>query len=58
LNALIRCTDPQDDDGLGLRLEVDGVGHDCLLLRATVTGSSADGTTTLAHRPASIGIGS
>ena len=24
------------DHGLGLRLEVDGVGHDCLLLRATV----------------------
>jgi hypothetical protein len=39
------------DDGLGLRLEVDGVGHGCLLLRAarqqccraTVPGSSADG---------------
>jgi hypothetical protein len=32
-------------DGLGLRLEVDGVGHDCLL-RATAPGSSVDGTAT------------
>ena len=40
------------DDGLGLRLEVDGVGHDCLL-RATVTGSIADGTaTSRSHRRA------
>src|SRR5829696_7979437 len=33
------------DDGLGLRLEVDGVGHDCLL-RATAPESSVDGTAT------------
>jgi hypothetical protein len=54
------------DDGLGLRLEVDGVGHDCLLLRP-LGNSSAGGhrwpdrartaPPTCAQRPASTAMG-
>jgi hypothetical protein len=54
-------------DGLGLRLEVDGVGHDCLDLRAAPAATAAAGRgwpdrartapPTCAQRPTSTGMG-